>query len=283
MNRKILSFALAVLIALPVDLSAGELGRVRKRRSSVENFFALTFSGGYSSLMTQDKIAKPYGFIGGSVGMGYEMHAAGGGFWLSVAGEAQCMTSSIAIDKGLVEQAAADKGVAASYDIARWRDCPHYLFVSFPLLLGYRTDEFYIGVGLKLMLCAYARSISYIHYTASGESYSTDANAVLRNNLVNAAACFEIGGTLLDHSGGGRSRTRRRSSGSAGVALKLGFYAEYGFLNVNKSSVSRSVVAIDNDENRTLSIVPLFTSNSMTNATVNPLYAGVKLTLLYGH
>lgn len=259
-------------LLLAMILVASSVCDVHAKRP--ENYFSFSVAPGYSNVLTYDNLAKPYGFIGGIVGLGYEMHA--GGFWWSIAGEAECLTSSIAVDKTIVTDQTSD------FTISRWRECPHYFILGMPLLFGYRNDDFYIGAGPKAMLTLFGHYIGYMRYTnAAGESFRTQNAADLKNNLINAAACFEIGGTIVSHSSRSVTTTRKyiHPMSKTGLQLKLGFYAEYGFMNMIASKGTGSVVTIKEDK---LSIIPLYSSNTLTDNKVTPFFAGVKITLLYG-
>lgn len=289
-KNAILFYVIAMIVAissLPLYALADvhgllDLSGINRRRYGMpDNYFSLTLSGGYTNTITHDKIVKPLGFMGATVGLGYEMHVENKSFWWSVNGELQCMTSALEMNRQAGTQLiSADENLLAGtpqYDISKWGDYPHYLFVSLPVMFGYFDDDFYVGVGPKLMLCVYGRSINNLYYSVSGNEFKSSGNAVLKNNLFNAAACFEIGGILSDI----QHRGRRRNAHGSDALFKLGFYAEYGFLNMNASSGDRAVVSVAKEDNQTLSVIPIFTSSSIQNRKVNPFYAGLKLTFLF--
>lgn len=275
-----------VLLAL---LSSATL--YSKSSGNVCSYFAFTVSGGYSSIMTHDKLVTPFGFLGGAVGLGYEMYVSDKHFWMSVLGEAQCMTSVLSVKSAEAERLIAEDVSRLStmdYKVGKWEDYPHCLFLSLPVMLGYRNREFYFGIGPKLSFFSFGRTMSKLKYSISSDESSdiyTDysaSNAVnIKNNPYNVAACFEIGGVVYDPSNRIGSYGREIGSYNPNVAVKLAFYAEYWLMNMNMSSGQNKLVTIQQNEAHTLDIVPLFVSNAMTNATANPLYAGLKLTVLY--
>lgn len=262
-----------------------------KSSHDVSNYFAFTVSGGYSNIMTHDKLVTPFGFLGGAVGLGYEMYVSDTHFWMSVLGEAQCMTSVLSVKSAEGERLIAEDVTRLStvdYKVGKWEDYPHCLFLSLPVMLGYRNREFYFGIGPKLSFFSFGRTMSKLKYSISSDGSSdiyTDysaSNAVnIKNNPYNVAACLEIGGVVYDPSNRIGAFGREIGSYNPNVAVKLAFYAEYWLMNMNMSSGQNKLVTIQQNEAHTLSIVPLFVSNAMTNATANPLYAGLKLTVLY--
>jgi len=275
-----------------------------RARKYPDNFIAASVSGGYSNMFTYDKVAQPIGLAGATFGFGYEMHARNENFWWSVMGEIEYLTSSLAINNEAGDRWIHDNEnylAVIHYDINRWRDYQQYLFASVPVMLGYRDKRFYVGAGPKFMFCTMGHATNSLNYTTYATydrycddfvdmpnhyytNYTSTGSSKLKFNSFNLALCFEIGSTIFDQTYDVvNPKEKKKHSFNPRLIMKLGFYAEYGFLNLNNSSGGGNIVTVRADEAHTLDVIPLFTSGSMTNNTVNPFYAGVKLTILYTH
>ena len=273
-----------------------------RARKFPDNFIAVSVSGGYSNMVTYDKIDLPIGLAGGTFGFGYEMHGRNPNFWWSVMGEAEYLTSSLTINNEAGDRWIHDNEnylAIMHYDINHWNDFQQYFFLSLPVMVGYRMPGFYVGGGVKFMYCTYGHATNTLNYTTSATydrycddfvdmpnhyytNYTSTGSSKLNFNKFNAAICFEIGTTVLDRTYDVvKPKNKKMHTYNPRLMMKLGFYAEYGFLNLNSGTGNASLVTIRNDEAHTLDVAPLFVSSAMTNRTVNPFYAGIKLTILY--
>lgn len=251
---------------------------VYAQTSDIRNFIALSASGGYTNTLTNDPLVKPFGFMGGTVDFGYEM-LKGENFWWSVMGEAQCMTSVLAINHeecGLL---------GAEYNVNKWEDYPHCFFLSLPVMLGYRKNAFYFGVGPKVSFFSYGRSLSKMSFSMAdnpSRDYAVRQSANLKTSLFNVALGFEIGGVVYDpvHNMLG-SRGWVTTPYNQNIVVKVGLYAEYWLLNMNPYEGYRQVVTISPDKPHAPNILPPFLSTSMQNRIVNPLYVGVRISILF--
>jgi len=266
------------------------------------NFLSVSASAGYSNLLTHDKISTPMGMGGCTFGIGYEMHSNMRNFWWSFGAEMEYLTSADKVNSEVGERFIYDtEGYLAvmHYDINRWRDYQQMIFVSVPLMFGYRTERFYIGAGPKLMLCAFSEGRNKLEYTTSatydryGDDFvympnhyytkqtSTSLPAKLQSSITaNVALCFEVGGIVYDETFGAIKMPGTKEKLNPRVVLKVGFNAEYGFLNQNQRKGTETLATVREDAAHIIDVVPLYTSTALINNTVNPLYAGVKLTLL---
>lgn len=271
-------------------------------REFPDNFISVSLAGGYSALLSQNKITRTLGSGGAQFGFGYEMHGRCEKFWWSVTGELEWLNSSLSIDHQVGDHWINDnEGDLAlmRYDIKRWRDRQQMLMVSVPVMFGYRTKKFYIGAGPKLMVCAMADARNTVYYTTSAayDRYGDDfiempnhyygtfkswGSGRLDVNRVNVAACFEVGANVLDQTYNA-VQPRRRHSFNPRVALKVGFYAEYGFLNMNRTTAGGRLAEIMPDQAHIITTRPFFMSEAMVRREVTPFFAGVKVTLLYTH
>lgn len=267
-----------------------------------DNFIAVSASGGYSNMVTYDKVAQPIGMAGGTLGFGYEMHGRNPNFWWSIMGEAEYLTSSLMINKEAGDRWIHDNEnylAIIHYDINHWNDYQQYFFLAVPVMCGYRTKNFYVGGGAKFMFCTYGHAVNTLNYTTYATydrycddfvdmpnhyytNYTSTGTSKLNFNKFNAALCFEIGTTIYDQTYDVvKPKDKKMHSYNPRLVMKLGFYAEYGFLNLNSGTGNASLVTVRSDEAHTLDVAPLFVSSAMTNRTVNPFYAGIKLTILY--
>lgn len=269
-------------------------------REYADNFISTSLSAGYSALLSQNKITRTWGSGGAQLGFGYEMHGRCEKFWWSVTGELEWLNSALRIEHQIGDHWINDnEGDLAlmRYDIRSWRDRQQVLMVSVPLMVGYRTKHFYIGAGPKLMFCAYGRASNDVHYVTSAayDRYADDfadmsnhyytkfkstGSGRLEVNRVNAAVCLEIGANVLDQTYNA-VQPKKRHSFNPRVVLKVGVYAEYGFLNMNGSSGAGALAEIMPEQAHIVTTKPFFTSDAMVNREVTPFYAGVKVTLLY--
>jgi len=190
MRKSSLILLTILAFLLPTKLSAGE---------GVENCFSLSATGGYSNYITTDSRVKPLGFLGATGGLGYEMQVPNRKFWWSFAAEFEVKSAVL-------------KGTTDSLG----NEYPHLFYISLPILLGYKNNNFYFGIGPKLTYNFFGRSVNQ----CNGQMTITAGN-----NTLNGAVCFEIGGILIDNT--------LDVAGFPHYQLKMGFYAEYHILNAN--------------------------------------------------
>lgn len=273
-----------------------------RMRKYPDNFIALSVSGGYSNIFAIDKITMPMGLAGGTLGFGYEMHARNDNFWWSVMGEVEYLTSSLMISNEVGDKWINDNEnylAVMHYDIHHWRDYQQYLFLTVPVMVGYRTPRFYIGGGPKFMFCTYGHALNVLNYTTYATydrycddfvdmpnhfytQYTSTGASKLKYNNFNVALCFEMGTTVFDQTYDlVKQNYKKKHTYNPRLVMKLGLYAEYGLINLNASSGYGNLATVRINEAHTLDVIPLFQSSAITNKTVHPFYAGIKLTLLY--
>lgn len=307
--KTLLLLTLIALLLFNVDLNA------QKRQYPEFHYLSLPISVGYSNyyapgFKTETPTYKNPGMAGVTLGIGYEYRYRL--FWMSMHLEGQLLTSRLRpgitqMDTMMIDTDSyyeqTKRENAYHYKFSSWHDDQLGVYGCFPIMFGLRFNAFYFGVGAKVGYsfygtstpkATYTTSATYDRYIADFENMpnhflteyesglTNDGNEININFDINVAAIAEIGYEVY-HSEG--SKTVRP------WILKLGAYAEYGFLSAynNNGSVQPQFemkkVTLDNgteaDDPSQLELRPYYKSHSTRGVNINPLYVGAKLTFLF--
>lgn len=308
--KTVLLLTLTAVMLFNANLSA------QKRQYPEFHYLSLPISVGYSNYYApgfkkEFPEYKNPGLVGATIGIGYEYRYRL--FWMSMHLEGQLLTSRLRpgiaqVDTIMIdtdshyEQARRENNY--HYKFSSWRDDQLGVYGCFPIMFGLKVNAFYFGVGAKVGYCfygtstpkaTYVTSATYERYIADFENmpnhFLTEYQSGLTNkgtdiNInynLNVAAIAEIGYEVY-HSEG--SKTVRP------WILKLGAYAEYGFLNAYnnngrvESQMEMKQVSVDEGDEPVrdpsqLELRPFYKSHSTKNIAINPLYVGAKLTFLF--
>lgn len=306
-----------LLLASLLLVSADALGQRQKYPEF--HYVTLPISVGYSSYLSPGFKNEPGfenfsvpGKVGATVGLGYEYRYRK--FWLSVGIEGQLFTSRLRPGVAQIDTMVYDSDLDQtnpqrenrySYHISKWNDDQLAIYGNVPLMVGVRFNAFYIGVGAKVGYSFYATSTPSATYTTTSHydrfiddfvgmpnHYLTNYNSGLvpeeNYNLeigLNVAAIAEIGYEVYHSEGSKHVRP---------WILKLGAYAEYGFLsaytnsgNVKQQLEFKNIPDPVDPSNSTVQdpsqilLRPFYKCHDTRNVAINPLYVGAKLTFMF--
>lgn len=287
----------------------------QKRQYPEFHYLSLPISVGYSNyyapgFKNEVSTYKNPGLLGTTIGIGYEYRYRL--FWMSMHLEGQLLTSRLRpgiaqIDTMMYdtdsEYEAKRRENAYHYKFSSWRDDQLGVYGCFPIMFGMKMNAFYFGIGAKVGYSFYGTSTPKAKYTTSStydryiadfenmpNHFLTNYESGLTNNGkeiainfgINVAAIAEIGYEVY-HSEG--SKTVRP------WILKVGAYAEYGFLSAYTNNgnlqpqIDMKSVELPDGSSATdpsqLELRPYYKAHDTRNVNINPLYVGAKLTFLF--
>lgn len=253
------------------------------------HYLTISAGGGYTNLLTDiDNVTNP-GSGGALLGIGYEYRAKM--FWTSVGVQGSLINSSLrssadtVIHRPMYDQ--EGEAMTFNYMADRWVDEQMMLDVDIPFMLGFRKDAFYMGVGVKAGFNIYGQARSSLKYRTSttydrfpddfvnmpnhwNDEFRTKGVNPLHFGL-NVAALLEVGAEVMNLKG---------DKGRLPMRLKVGAYAEYGFLSVYRNTEVSDILVYDDVNPAIVTPASFYTATEITRP-VNPLMAGIKLTLMF--
>jgi len=303
-----------LLLALFATMLFNANVNAQKRQYPEFHYLSLPISVGYSNyyapgFKNEVSTYKNPGLVGTTLGIGYEYRYRL--FWMSMHLEGQLLTSRLRPGITQIDTMMIDTDSHYSqnkrennyhYKFSSWRDDQLGVYGCFPVMFGMRFNAFYFGVGAKVGYSFYGTSTPKATYTTSStyDRYITDFEDMPNHYLttygsgmtnggqdisinfnLNVAAIAEIGYEVY-HSEG--SKTVRP------WILKLGAYAEYGFLTAYRSSdvkpqiemkevtLEDGTTAVDPSQ---ILLRPFYKSHNTNDVNIAPLYVGAKLTFLF--
>ena len=179
------------------------------------------------------------------------------------------------------------------YALDKWYDDQMGVYVNIPFMLGFNIKGFYMGVGAKAGMNLWGSTSAKLKYTTSAtydrfmedfvdmpNHYYTEYVSKSGSHPVsfkpNVAAIFEIGYDVLNIPQGKKQIP---------LVLKLGAYAEYGFMNVFNKVQTQPTFTYDGTDPSIIHIMPYYLGDRylyQQNApVVNPFHIGVKAALLF--
>lgn len=294
---------LAVLAATTVSAQFRYRGYTRGMMGGENFHFAyLSFGVGYSSLVENLPEMDPTGGFGWNVGAGYEYR--NNAFWLSIGlGVSQHhSTADINWEEDIVfkQFKAIDRygnGFTPVFHDVKQADTHEITFVDIPLLLGYYTKGFHVGVGPKVGFGAQSKLHTSGSFELRGryEKFAEDIYGIPDRGFTNydyegesklqmipeISLCGEIGYDVL---------SRMWTKNPMCHILKVSFYFEYGLnsliqpLNKNEHLVIDGKVPVPGREyNLTKAgFQPYLGSCTTGNPMVFPFYTGARITYMIG-
>lgn len=307
-TKTVLLLALIGLVLFNANVNA------QKRQYPEFHYLSLPISVGYSNyyapgFKNEVSTYKNPGLVGATLGIGYEYRYRL--FWMSMHLEGQVLTSRLRpgitqMDTMMIDTDSyydqTKRENAYHYKFSSWRDDQLGVYGCFPLMFGLRFNAFYFGVGAKVGYCFYGTSTPKAEYTTSatydryivdfedmpnhfltqyGSGLTNDGQDISINFNLNVAAIAEIGYEVY-HSEG--SKTVRP------WILKLGAYAEYGFLTAYRSGDVKPQFEVKEIElpdgtkaqdPSQLLLRPFYKAHNTNDVSIAPLYVGAKLTFLF--
>lgn len=282
-------FRRIALTGIVVFLSAGLLFAQRGEIDYPEfHYVTVSASGGYTNLLSDIENVRIPGSGGVLLGVGYEYRVKL--FWLGLGVQGSLINSSLIADDMVIDKPMRDQegeDMTYHYQIQRWSDRQMMLDVDVPFMLGVCVGRFYMGAGVKAGLNVYGHSASALSYRTSAsydrfpddfqdmpnhwyDNFDTRGKTPLHFGM-NMAALLEVGGEVLNLNG-----TKKRLP----MRMKVGAYAEYGFISVYKNAQPSDPFIFDETNPAIVLPVAYYKSANITSP-VNPLFVGVRLTLMF--
>lgn len=307
--KTVLLLALIGVMLFNVDANA------QKRKYPEFHYLSLPMSFGYSNYLApgfknQVSTYSNPGMVGATLGIGYEYRYRL--FWMSMHLEGQVITSRLRPGIAQIDTMMYDtdshydskkRENAYHYKFSEWHDDQLGVYGCFPIMFGFRVNAFYMGIGAKVGYSFYGTSTPAATYTTSStyDRYIADFEDMPNHYLteystgltsggkditidfgINVAAIAEIGYEVYHSEGSKHVRP---------WILKLGAYAEYGFLSaytnngniqqmmdMSTVNLSNGTTAVDPSK---LELRPFYKSHDTRDVTISPLYVGAKLTFLF--
>lgn len=283
-------------------ISKNSAGWNKQGKDDSFHFFTTSISGGYSLFLNSSDYINLVGGGGGAFTLGYEFRKPSKTVWFSIAAEYQLLSSSLGLNYPIFDRWINDsEGRLAMYhyDMIDGRDRQMAMSVSVPLMAGYYKKHFYIGAGPKFGYFFWGKAGTSLDYKthATYDRYideyvdmpnhyytnnSASANSSMKFNSFSVSLCFETGYEIMNFSKSKRTYWQNKYRQMDWIyILKLGVYAEYGFLDINGESPSGTAYAYDETNPFQLIVKPFYTTETPTSMKLNPFYAGVKLTFMF--
>ena len=258
------------------------------------HYISLSLSGGYSSLFSNFENTKVPGMAGATFGIGYEYRYRS--LYLSLGVEGQFISSRLAPGVDTIHAPMFDtEGEKMTYHYAldKWYDDQMGVYVNIPFIIGFNLHGFYMGVGAKAGMNLWGSTSSKLKYTTSATydrfmddfvempnhfytDYVSKSDKYPLALKPNVAAIFEVGYDILNIPQGKKQIP---------LVLKLGAYAEYGFMNVFTKVQPQPTFTFDGTDPSIIHITPYYVGDRVLAQAkapvVNPFYIGVKAALLF--
>lgn len=289
MNRIIKYIAVSVVL---LALAAGYCN-VHAQKAAPKypefHYFTVSVSGGYSAFLSDFGNTKLLGGGAAILGVGYEYYYRS--FWLSLGIETEWDNSALKFNQyDHVESMQDTEGDLMNYHYlsGRWQDNHSAVYLNIPFTLGFGIGGFYMGVGAKAGMNVYGHAESVMEYRTTGvyDRYVQDFedmpnhfydNYEVRNRYrIKYAPAASIIGVI-----GYEVASFGDKDGKAPVRLKLGAYAEYGFLKAYENAEVSEQVGFDEKNPSQLVLKPYIMSNDIRPNSFNNLFVGIKATFLF--
>ncbi len=242
-------------------------------------------SGGYSSLLHADKDISSPGGLGGGVGVGYELHYKKflfhTGLEFTYLNPTLRMSDFIHNQEGLMDT----EGELYTGHFYFKENTDKYKLGNFnlPLMFGLRSGKVYFLAGTKLGLNLFGNSTVESQVTATGtyDRFIEDFENMPNHNFgttnekhdysvklnFNCTASLEAGTYLGNNKNADKTQYR------------LAVFCDYGLLNVNNNP-EENLILYSNEVNFYQPYLNNYLKSS--DRRVNPLYVGLKFTVIFG-
>ena len=259
-----------------------------KQRTQVEHLITAGASVGYSTLLENYDDLETVGKVGGTFGVGYELHF--NKFLFSAGLEAQYVTADATFELPDMQRKIIDtqgKTATMNYAFEPIEEAHRLLYVSIPVMVGTYYEGFYFGLGAKVGLAVSPMTNMNVKYETSGiyGEYIDDFSGMLNNGYgsskyirgyknekmpIRGSVIAEIGYDVLDHA---RKMDNRRRNG-----LRIAAVCEYGLNNTFNTKEPAESVVINKDNANDVTVLPYYQSHDISGHRVSNLYAGIKVT-----
>ena len=259
-----------------------------KQRTQVEHLITAGASVGYSTLLENYDDLETIGKVGGTFGVGYELHF--NKFLFSAGLEAQYVTADATFELPDMQRKIIDtqgKTATMNYAFEPIEEAHRLLYVSIPVMVGTYYEGFYFGLGAKVGLAVSPVTNMNVKYETSGiyGEYIDDFSGMLNHGYgpysytkgyknekmpVRGSVIAEIGYDVLHTA---RTRDERKRNG-----LRIAAVCEYGLNNTFNTKEPAESIMINKDNANEVTVLPYYPSHDISGHRVSNLYAGVKLT-----
>ena len=288
-NKCVITIALGLVYCLSLN--------AQYRKSDANDFYHFGYVSagvGYTSLQTDINAMRPYGNVGGLVGVGYEFRKNNA--WMSVGVQFEMHRSSGQITQDKIDMDGKDtqgKDVTLHYRIDQ-TDKYAWNFIEVPVLVGYYNTGFYVGVGPKISyaLSPTVSTSGTYELSATNKNIGEEFRNMPEHGYTNyefsseqeiylrplVSVIGEIGYDVL-------SKLPTRSLYCS--VLKIGFYFEYG-INSMLKPVEDTHFEVDRQGDEKVvstskvTINPYLSSAVTTQQRAVPFYTGIKITYMFG-
>ena len=280
-------FLVIGLSMMSIHASAYGKGYGRYNRASVNHFFTVGASVGYSNFIENYPDLQTTGSAAAAVTLGYEMRV--NHFYFTTGVEAQWLNANAEYNVERFDMSIRDtKGDLAImyYDFDPIKEHQSVCHIQVPLIFGFYQRGFYAGAGAKVGFpvvssieqeLSYKTSGSYREYIDNFEGmdkhgygdYTTNARVELDTHIKLSLAA-EIGYDVL-------APYRRANSGTR-HGLRVAAVCEYGLNNVFGTDKTSDMFEVSSENANVVTAKPYYQTHSISGHIVNGLYAGVKLT-----
>ena len=286
-----LLFICFLLLDMLLPCAAQNTTRKQKQTDQSETMHYGWFAAdaGYNILLEDYDDLSTLGGGRVSVSFGYELQRDG--FYFSLGAAASFWTSSAKTEAALIEQPMRDtqgKNMTYKFNLAQGDELSYGLFVSAPIVFGYTFRGWYFGGGARVgyhLLAEniserkYSTSANYVQYFEDFENmpnhFYSDYKASSHDKLsmtLPVSVLVEGGYNILY---GQSQRSYKKHS-----ILRIGFYAEYGFLKAFNNEQDLPYFEVNKEHPTQIDIYSYYTQKSTKSNFVFPLSAGIKVTYM---
>lgn len=263
---------------------------------SDQHFVALWANASYAGLMNNSSEITPRFGIAPALGIGYQLRYNTFLLQSGMEGNFAYYTNHIntkSLEVPMIDTQGKSFTMQASV-LKELDECKTFQ-LQIPFLLGYEYRYFYFLAGAKAGFNLWSNTSSYSEIKTSGDyqryigifeqmpnhqftTYEVTSEPYEVQFRFNVMAHAEIGlrlDNLYDSDDVRRGRKIKPQ-------LYLSFFADYGLLNVHNSNAKGSVINYVETPDKGLQfyVTPALVSDQMTDCRINPLYVGIKFTML---
>lgn len=263
---------------------------------SDQHFVALWANAGYAGLMNNSSEITPRFGIAPALGIGYQLRY--NTFLLQTGLEGNFAYYTNHVNTRSLEVPMIDtqgKPFTMQASVLKEEDECKTFQLQIPLLLGYEYRYFYFLAGAKAGFNLWGNTSSYSEIKTSGDyqryigifeqmpnhqftTYNVNCDPYNVRFHLNVMAHAEIG-LRLDNIYVSNDAIRNQNTKPQ---FYLSIYADYGLINVHNNNAQGSVINYYETQDKGLQfyVTPALVSDQMTDCRINPLFVGVKLTML---
>lgn len=256
------------------------------------HFITISGAGGYSNFLHEIPNTQSVGGVAGAAGLGYEFQK--NHFFMTLGVDFSYLTSTTNLDDALLTREGFDTEgdlVYFKYNLSNYKDVQRAGYVSIPLAFGLKGDRLYGALGVKVGMSVFGSEQIKSDYSIVGvydqfidpfenmpNHYYTNYSSTTATSLSflpNISATAELGVFL------GESKPVVKKTTKDAIRYKLGVFAEYGFSPIYLNYTAQEMITINPLATPEVVLKPLLASTNTWAYPINPLFVGVKFTVLF--